>query len=85
MDNCNSSSLKHYVASNLNPWDISKIRFIYRRLCFGISNEKAKALLANTPNELIDKIISSAKNKPLTTPPEWGFWNNAEIKNSGNN
>ena len=85
MDNCNNSSLKLYVESNLNPWDISKIRFIYRRLGFGISKEKAKALLNNSPNELINKIISSAKNKTLNNPPEWGFWNNAEINNSGNN
>lgn len=85
MDNCNNSSLKLYVESNLNPWDISKIRFIYRRLGFGISKDKAKALLNNSPNELINKIISSAKNKTLNNPPEWGFWNNAEINNSGNN
>ena len=85
MDNCNNSSLKLYVESNLNPWDISKIRFIYRRLGFGISKDKAKALLNNSPNELINKIISSAKNKTLNNPPEWGFWNNAEINNSENN
>ena len=79
MDKCNNSSLELYTNSDVNPWDVSKIRFIYRRLGFGISKEKAKALLINSPDELINKIISSAKNKPLTSSPEWGFWNNDKI------
>ncbi|MDB4097687.1 DUF1800 domain-containing protein [Flavobacteriaceae bacterium] len=85
MNNCNNSSLEQYFSSKINPWDISKIRFIYRRLGFGISNEKAKDLLTNSPELLIDGIISSAKNMPLTTAPEWGFWNNNDINNSENN
>ena len=85
MDKCNNSSLELYTNSDVNPWDVSKIRFIYRRLGFGISKEKAKALLINSPDELINKIISSAKNKPLTSSPEWGFWNNDKINNSENN
>jgi len=85
LNNCNNSSLEQYFSSKINPWDISKIRFIYRRLGFGISNEKAKDLLTNSPELLIDGIISSAKNMPLTTAPEWGFWNNNDINNSENN
>ena len=85
MNNCNNSSLEQYFSSKINPWDISKIRFIYRRLGFGISNEKAKALLTKSPKELIDEIINSAKIMPLTPAPEWGFWNNAEINNSDYN
>ena len=85
MQGCNNSTLTLYVPSSENPWDISKIRFIYRRLGFGISNEKAKALLTKSPEELIDEIINSAKMMPLTPAPEWGFWNNDEINNSGNN
>ena len=85
MQDCNNSTLGLYVPSAENPWDISKIRFIYRRLGFGISNDKAKSLLARSPGELIEEIINSAKIMPLTPAPEWGFWNNAEISNSGNN
>jgi len=85
MQDCNNSTLGLYVPSAENPWDISKIRFIYRRLGFGISNDKAKALLSKSPGELIEEIINSAKIMPLTPAPEWGFWNNAEISNSGNN
>jgi len=85
MQDCNNSTLGLYVPSAENPWDISKIRFIYRRLGFGISNDKAKALLSKSPGELIEEIINSAKIMPLTPAPEWGFWNNDEINNSGNN
>ena len=85
MQDCNNSTLGLYVPSAENPWDISKIRFIYRRLGFGISNDKAKSLLARSPGELIEEIINSAKIMPLTPAPEWGFWNNDEINNSGNN
>tara|TARA_B100000953_G_scaffold122054_1_gene100530 strand:+ start:7242 stop:8699 length:1458 start_codon:yes stop_codon:yes gene_type:complete len=85
MQGCNNSTLTLYVPSSENSWNISKIRFIYRRLGFGISNEKAKALLTKSPGELIEDIINSAKIMPLTPAPEWGFWNNDEINNSGNN
>ena len=85
MQDCNNSTLGLYVPSAENPWGISKIKFIYRRLGFGISNDKAKALLSRSPGELIEEIINSAKIMPLTPAPEWGFWNNAEISNSGNN
>jgi len=85
MQDCNNSTLGLYVPSAENPWGISKIKFIYRRLGFGISNDKAKALLSRSPGELIEEIINSAKIMPLTPAPEWGFWNNAEINNSGNN
>lgn len=85
MQGCNNSTLTLYVPSSENSWNISKIRFIYRRLGFGISNEKAKALLTKSPGELIEEIINSAKIMPLTPAPEWGFWNNDEINNSGNN
>ena len=85
MNNCNDSPLVLYTPSDDNPWNVSKIRFLYRRLGFGISNEKAKALLVKSPEELIDDIINSAKTMPLTSAPEWGFWNNSEIGNSGNN
>ena len=85
MQDCNNSTLSLYVPSDENPWDISKIRFIYRRLGFGISNDKAKSLLIKSPEDLVEELISSAKLLPLTTAPEWGFWNNAEINSSGNN
>jgi len=85
MQGCNNSTLTLYVPSSENSWNISKIRFIYRRLGFGISNEKAKPLLTKSPGELIEDIINSAKIMPLTPAPEWGFWNNDEINNSGNN
>ena len=85
MQDCNNSTLGLYVPSAENPWGISKIKFIYRRLGFGISNDKAKALLSRSPGELIEEIINSAKVMPLTPTPEWGFWNNDEINNSGNN
>ena len=85
MADCNNSSLLIYTPSEENPWDISKVRFIYRRLGFGISNEKAKALLIKSPEQLIEDMINSAKILPLTPAPEWGFWNNSEINSSGNN
>jgi len=85
MQDCNNSTLSLYVPSDENPWDISKIRFIYRRLGFGISNDKAKSLLIKSPEDLVEELINSAKLLPLTTAPEWGFWNNAEINSSGNN
>ena len=85
MASCNNSNLTAYNPSSANPWDISKIKFIYRRLGFGISLEKAKTKLGFTPSELIDQIIDNAKNLPLTTAPEWGYWNNSQINQSGKN
>jgi len=73
MADCNNSSLLIYTPSEENPWDISKVRFIYRRLGFGISNEKAKALLIKSPEELIEDIINSAQILPLTPAPSGDF------------
>ena len=85
MTTCNNSSLAVYSPTNGNPWDIAKIKFIYRRLGFGISLAKAKSKLELTPTKLIDEIINEASNLPLTTAPDWGFWNNNEINQSGKN
>ena len=85
MQDCNESKLALYVPNFENPWDILKIRFVFRRLGFGISYTKAEDLLNKSPEILIDEIINSAKNMALTQAPEWGFWNNAQINNSGNN
>ena len=85
MASCNNSTLAVYNPSPKNPWDISKIKFIYRRLAFGINLEKAKTKLSLSPSELIDQIIDNAKNLPLTAAPEWGYWNNSQINQSGKN
>ena len=82
---CNNSTLAVYSPSNDNPWNVAKIKFIYRRLGFGISLEKAKSKLGLSPTKLIDEIINNAKNLPLTTAPDWGFWNNNQINQSGKN
>jgi hypothetical protein len=71
---CNTSTLAPYIPSVGNPWDISKVKHVYRRLGFSASIADVDAALALTPSILIDNIVDSAFNLPVTPAPAWGFY-----------
>ena len=59
---CNNGTLSTFVPSAENPWDISKILLVNRRLGFGIKHMDIQSKLSLTPSELIDQLIDNAKN-----------------------
>ena len=73
--NCNTATLDPYVPSVDNPWDISKVNHIYRRLGYGISVSEALTALSNSPSQLIDNIFATSQVAAFSPAPIWADWN----------
>ena len=82
---CNNGTLDTYIPTVDNPWDISKVLLVYRRLGFGIKHSNIASKLSLTPSEIIDELIDNAKNLPLTPDPGWAHWTNADFRSAGGN
>ena len=82
---CNNGTLSTFVPTDDNPWDISKVLLVFRRLGFGIKHSDIASKLSLTPSELIDELIDNAKNLPLTPDPGWAHWTNTDFRNAGGN
>ncbi|WP_438710461.1 DUF1800 domain-containing protein [Aquimarina muelleri] len=80
---CNLASLTEYVPSPENPWNVSKINHLYRRIAFGASKTEVLAALAqNNPSALVDQLIDDALALNITPPPSWGLWNRDQFDNA---
>ncbi|WP_109851231.1 DUF1800 family protein [Aquimarina sp. AU58] len=78
---CNLASLAEYVPSPGNPWNVSKINHLYRRIAFGASKAEVLAALAqNNPSALVDQLIDDAIALNATPPPAWGLWNRDQFE-----
>jgi len=83
--NCNDGTLSIYVPDQNNPWDISKVLFLFRRLGFSIKFTDVKNYLNSSPEDLIDQLFDDALNMPLSPDPGWANFNNADFTASGKN
>ena len=63
--NCNEGTLSIYIPDQYNPWDISKILFLFRRIGFSVKFKEVKNYLNFNPSDLIDQIFEEALNMPL--------------------
>tara|TARA_B100000989_G_scaffold150925_1_gene112512 strand:+ start:1149 stop:2603 length:1455 start_codon:yes stop_codon:yes gene_type:complete len=82
---CNDALLLEYVPTNENPWDVSKVLLVFRRLGFGIKHTEIESKLSLTPSELIDELIDNAKSLPVTPDPGWANWTNSDFRSAGGN
>ncbi len=82
---CNNGTLSAFIPTVDNPWDISKVLLVYRRLGFGLKHTDIASKLSLTPSEIIDELIDNAKNLPLTPDPGWAHWTNTDFRNAGGN
>ena len=83
--NCNEGTLSVYVPDSNNPWDISKILFLFRRIGFSVKFSEVKNHLNSSPSDLIDKIFEEALNIPVSADPGWANFNNSDFTASGKN
>ena len=83
--NCNEGTLNTYVPSQSNPWNVSKVLFLFRRIGFSIKFSEIKDYLNIAPSDLIDQIFLEAVNKPITPDPGWANFDNGDFNNSGKN
>lgn len=75
LTSCNLASISPYEPSDANPWDIQKVKHVYRRLDYGATDATLNIGVLSTPSELIDTLIQEAVDKPNPSQPEWAFWN----------
>ena len=77
--NCNEGTLNTYVPSQSNPWNVSKVLFLFRRIGFSIKFSEIKDYLNIAPSDLIDQIFLEAVNKPITPDPGWANFDNGDF------
>ena len=80
--NCNNGTLSVYIPNGDNPWDISKVLFLFRRIGFSIKFSDVENYLNSNPPDLIDSLITNAKNMPLSPDPGWAHFDNADFNAS---
>ena len=83
--NCNQGTLNSYIPNQNNPWSISKILFLFRRIGFSIKFSEIESHLNTNPGDLIDQIFDEAINIPVSPDPGWANFNNADFTASGKN
>ncbi len=72
---CNLAPITPYLPDDSNPWDIAKVKHVYRRLGYGATDATLNIGILSTPSELIDILIQEAISTPNPSQPAWGFWN----------
>ena len=82
---CNQGTLNAYIPNQNNPWSISKILFLFRRIGFSIKFSEIESYLNTNPGDLIDQIFDEAINIPVSPDPGWANFNNADFTASGKN
>ena len=83
--NCNNGTLAVYAPSQNNPWDISKVLFLFRRLGFSLKFSDVKNYLNYNPSVLIDELFDEAVSLPVSADPGWANFDNADFTASGKN
>ena len=71
---CNDATLIPYNPTSQNPWDVTKVKHVYRRLGFGAKQADVDAALSLTPGDFIDNLVDTAASQPPTPAPNWGYW-----------
>ncbi|WP_081740497.1 DUF1800 domain-containing protein [Aquimarina pacifica] len=77
---CNLATLAEYVPSATNPWNVTKIHHLYRRIAFGASKPEVLSALSQTPGALVDTLIDDAIALNTTAEPIWAFWNRDQFE-----
>lgn len=78
--NCNLASLDEYVPSAENPWNVSRVHHLYRRIGFGASKAEVLSALSQNPTALVDNLIDEAIALLPTTAPTWATWNRDQFE-----
>ncbi len=72
--NCAVGSLAPYVPSNEQPWDLARVRHLYRRIGFGARPDQLEVAQELSPFRLVDQIIDAALTQPSRPEPVWANW-----------
>ena len=74
ISSCNTASITPYVPNTSNPWDVMKVKHLYKRLAYGATTTVLDAALSQTPQEVVDALLLDAQTTPNTPAPAWAYW-----------
>lgn len=74
VQNCASGTLSPYVPSASQPWNLDRVRHLYRRMGYGATPDELEVALELGPTQLVDQLLDQAIGQSLTEPPEWAEW-----------
>jgi len=77
--------LKVFIPSNSNPWNKEKAKLLLRRMGFCTDLNSINRYLIMTPGDVVDELLQESADLPPTAAPEWGYWDNREFNDSGEN
>ncbi|MEL6142641.1 MAG: DUF1800 domain-containing protein [Bacteroidota bacterium] len=72
--NCATGTLSPYVPSAERPWNLDRVRHLYRRVGFGATPDELDVALELSPADLVNQLLDNAFNAPLVEEPEWAYW-----------
>jgi len=74
LSSCNTASINPYTPTAENPWDMNKVRHVYRRLGFGANQSVINSALTLSPEAAINNLLQEALDMPNSATPYWGYW-----------
>lgn len=83
VQSCATGTLAPYVPDTDRPWDLYRVRHLYRRLGYGATPDELDVALDYSPSELVDLLLDQATTQPLPDEPEWAFWDHEEFIANG--
>ncbi len=72
--NCATTSLTPYTSESTLPWDLSRLKHLYRRTSLGAYYQDRLGELDSDPQTIITQILEAAVTAPLSPEPEWAYW-----------
>ncbi len=79
MSICNTSGIEPYVPSTNMPWNIKRVKHLYRRAGFGANYATIQEALTKTPQEVVDALVDEALVKTPLEDPGWGYWDRDDL------
>lgn len=71
---CELDGIAVYTPTPAKPWNLERVKHLYRRMGFGVNLADQQAALAMDPATLVDVLVDQAVNLAPTAAPAWGDW-----------
>jgi hypothetical protein len=68
------NTLTPYIPSSEKPWNARRVQHLYQRLAFGTDWDTIQNGLSQSPQDLVNQLISTAANLPEPDEPFWALW-----------
>ncbi len=76
--NCATGELLVYSPTSQKPWDRRRAMHLLRRIGMGASPQNIDAAIQESPEAVVNNLLSQATSLPLAPEPEWAYWQIAD-------